>query len=74
MKHIGWLARIMRRNPERLLALLIRAHKIDDLERDVSRYFRAGYRIGYLNGVMEERERHGEQAQGEPRSRIGEDA
>lgn len=67
---------MLRRDPERLLALLIRAQKIDALDRDVSRYFRAGYRVGRLNAIIEMREGHGEEGsflEGESARSLGED-
>jgi hypothetical protein len=42
----GWLANIGRRNPDRLLKLLIRAHDMDREEASMAMAFRAGVRIG----------------------------
>ncbi len=42
----GWLIGTGRSKPERLLNLLIRAHKIDTDEASMSMAFRAGIRIG----------------------------
>ena len=50
-----WLVRTARSNPDRILALLIRAHEIDVEEADMSAAFRRGYAVGFKNGVQ-----HGE--------------
>lgn len=41
-----WFLRIIKKDPDRLLSLLIRAHRIDDNELQVSRIFRAGMKVG----------------------------
>lgn len=46
-----WLSRLMRRDPERLLALLIRAHEIDTTEADMIAAFRRGHEVGYKEGL-----------------------
>lgn len=53
-RSLAWAKRTGRDNPERLLALLIRAHDIDALEGDTSAAFRQGYAVGFRNGVQSE--------------------
>lgn len=41
-----WVLKMMHRDPERLLSLLMRARAIDRRDASLSRSFRAGLRIG----------------------------
>lgn len=43
---VVWLTKKLITNPDHLLALLIRAHKIEDNQTRASMIFRAGLRIG----------------------------
>jgi hypothetical protein len=43
---LPWLGRMLKRNPEGLLALLLEAHRIDKERADISQAFRAGVEVG----------------------------
>lgn len=46
---VTWLVKKVAHNPEGLLALLIRAQKIEDNQSRASLIFRAGLRVGMLH-------------------------
>jgi hypothetical protein len=53
LRTIPWVVRLGRRDPERLLSLLIRAHEIEEVEADMIAAFRRGYEEGLKKGTAQ---------------------